>query len=452
MFSKTEVAKIKQMLSQPQPKPKRKVRARKSRRSNSVNLQPTQDGMVRLKRDDLLFSLSAAKSTEATNYKAFNPADATLGVLHKFSQIFECYKIHSASVYYVPALGKVMAGQVIVGIDYGSKNSVPITKPNMLTLQHRVVQAGTAFRGFKVTIDPNIVRYTDSSDENRDKPFIIHALATGLEANKVNLVGDVMITYDITFYGLKPQQLIPPPTPPSINERESISEKKYKAINWWEIRKDPNPRDIHCYELESTALSSEITTGFNLPHVTNELAPITQTLTYTQNPYVSKVLLASDNDPNSITLTHNLPPLAFTDLAQDELVVFDYDFHVNALGFNNATINLAEFSFIIDNSVWQTIVAPVVQTKVNSQQGIISKTAMLVLKALAARSLKYLPQVRVVVKLKLPDYTADQIALYFAVVAARYIAHFQPDGEQIYDLSLLFHEEDDTSDSNFEFV
>lgn len=160
--------------------------------------------MVRLKRDDLLFSLSAEKAVEASNYKTFNPSDTTLGVLYKFSQLFECYKIHSVALSYMPALGKVMAGQVIVGIDYGSKHSVPINKANMLTLQHRVVQAGTAFRGFKVTIDPNIVRYTDSSDDNRDKPFIVHALATGLEVNKVNLVGDVMISYDITFYGLKP--------------------------------------------------------------------------------------------------------------------------------------------------------------------------------------------------------------------------------------------------------
>lgn len=204
MFSKAEVNKIKQMLSTPKAKPKRKARAAKVKKAQPLTLQPTQDGMVRLKREDLLFSLDAARTATATGYKTFDPSDSALGVLHKFSLLFECYKIHSVSVSYVPAIGKVASGQTIVGVDYGSKKSVEINKANLIVLQHRVVQASNGFKGFKITVDPNVVRYTDASDDNRDKPFIIHAMATGLEVQKVSLVGDIMISYDVTFYGLKP--------------------------------------------------------------------------------------------------------------------------------------------------------------------------------------------------------------------------------------------------------
>lgn len=73
-------------------------------------------------------------------------------------------------------------------------------------MQNKSCAVSSDFAGLRVKLESGLTRFTDRSDDNRDQPFIVHYIATGLDGKntKALTVGDLFINYDITFYGLRP--------------------------------------------------------------------------------------------------------------------------------------------------------------------------------------------------------------------------------------------------------
>lgn len=202
MLSKSDINKFKAALGE--AKPKRKSRRRpKSAAVNSV--ASSSSAPVRIRRTDYFFTVKVPSGkTEGGDVKDFSPNE--LNVLSKFAKIYECFLVHSVSVSFSPMMSKNAAGQIIVAIDYGAKNTPDkVSKASLLVMANRVGPITNKLANLPVRVNPTEVRYTDPTDASRDKPFTVLVYASGVSSNSSEIsVGDIMVSYDITFYGLKP--------------------------------------------------------------------------------------------------------------------------------------------------------------------------------------------------------------------------------------------------------
>lgn len=204
MFSKKEVAAIKQMLTQPKTSQPQKAKPKRKRRANNKpKLTASMDAPVRISRPDYFISCEVSPQNQS-GWGTFSPSHNAMKVLNKFAAIYECYIIHSVVMEFKTASNRMKDGQIIIAVDYGSKRSITITKENLLVMAN---VHGPVWQDARlpIKVDPKVVRYTDKSDDNRDEPFIIHWMSSiKTAAGSTYLVGDIYLRYDITFYGLKP--------------------------------------------------------------------------------------------------------------------------------------------------------------------------------------------------------------------------------------------------------
>lgn len=189
-------------------------------------------------------------------------------------------------------------------------------------------------------------------------------------------------------------------------------------------------------------MSGSISTEFALPHVTNELAPIAMNFPAMAESYNVATVTYTEPQSNEAHFDYSLPGNVFHDIRQDDYMYIDYDFSIDLFGVNKGA-EIASFSFIIDNSVWKTLSGPKIVVNEHKNFGIYTRQCFVVLQALFDRAVKSLPVIRVVIKMNYPDYAKAEVAALFGVAVSRYLAdfsHHEEDG--VYDLSLLFYEEE----------
>lgn len=160
---------------------------------------------LRFKRMEYVTSVTVAKKqANSGGYAEFYPNSASFPTLRKFANIYECYKLHSATVSYKSSSSAMQDGQVILAVDYNKKSAVGISKQTLLGLVNLVTPVWQNVSGLKVRCTSSTVRYTQRTDEGRDTPFLVYWYCDRANATEVDIIaGDVYVSYDIEFFGLK---------------------------------------------------------------------------------------------------------------------------------------------------------------------------------------------------------------------------------------------------------
>lgn len=188
--------------STPNPAPTRRRRGRgRNPQSNTLGVE----GKVRLKRSEILASVSAKGN--AAQAIALLPTSTVLTFLNGLSKSFDRILWHSAKVCWKPAVGTTTNGTIAFGVDWNVSTTTP-TKTQVMSLTPVVSvpvwqstdRSPLVLPGHKLMTRRE---YTIGEVASFDtSPASILVYLTGSE-EKVTSYGDLWLEYDVTLSGTK---------------------------------------------------------------------------------------------------------------------------------------------------------------------------------------------------------------------------------------------------------
>lgn len=136
----------------------------------------------------------------------FTPGKSSIPVLDNLASIYERYQVHEVLLHWTPCMGTSKDGLVVVGIDWQTKE-IAKTRAGVQTLNPNKRDAiyGKFTMQLPASRLMNRKWMATSTSEVIDNTTAFRAVvaADGLEAVTTDskTVGDLWITYDITFQG-----------------------------------------------------------------------------------------------------------------------------------------------------------------------------------------------------------------------------------------------------------
>lgn len=193
--------------------PKRRKRnRRKNNTRQSGTVQTTRAGTVSLKHSELWKTVTSTKNATSTSITlTFSPGQTGLKYLDSFANLFDRYRIVSATVSWKSSCSVTTNGSVMMGIDWDPKgNGMTGTQISTLDPNRR----GPVRNSLRMVLPrdrPMAQRYLfTSSDKTMDKEyditsFVLQAYFThdSDSSKQVNL-GDLFIEYELMLTGPRP--------------------------------------------------------------------------------------------------------------------------------------------------------------------------------------------------------------------------------------------------------
>lgn len=170
------------------------------RSTRAKNMLSTTDPSIRITRTEWLHSVTASNTSDKITDTVVCPATSSIAVLSKLGGMFEKFVVHKMTLIYRGSAGATKDGMVFLAVDYDAVTTAPNTKADVLKMAFKSCLISTREMAMPVSSD-SAVRYVDGSDK-RDK--FVRALTCTTNRDSGTTVGELFVTYDITFSGMKP--------------------------------------------------------------------------------------------------------------------------------------------------------------------------------------------------------------------------------------------------------